>query len=159
MDAATWVNCRADFAFDGALVDLLVPGTDPADWEFFWAALRASPFKLRVFRESESIPLPESAAWVFAERQAASVMASVLVGVVTANCHFFGDNVELDIDPREVVNETAFESVLELMRFVAAAVRRPVYAVAEGGTLAFAFLRVSADGQAAFLPSGSVTQF
>jgi hypothetical protein len=158
VNAATWANCRADFAFDGALVDLVVPGTDSTDWESFWAALRASPFGLRVFREGEPIPVPESAAWVFAERQAVSVMATIEAGAVTANCHFFGGDVELDVDPREVVSETAFESVLELMRFVAAAVRRPVYAVAEGGKPVFAFLRVSADGQAVFLPAGSVTQ-
>ena len=27
VDAATWDNCWADFAFDGALIDLLAPGT------------------------------------------------------------------------------------------------------------------------------------
>ena len=81
---------------------------------------------------------------------------SVLSGTVTANCHFFGGDLELDIDPREVVTAAAFESVLAIMRFVAVAVRLPVVAVAEGGTPAYAFLRVSPDGQAAFLRAGSV---
>ncbi len=83
-------------------------------------------------------------------------MVSVLSGTVTANCHFFGGDLELDIDPREVVTEAAFESVLAVMRFVAAAVRIPVVAVAEGSTPAYAFLRVSPDGRAAFLRAGSV---
>ena len=77
MDPATWTNCRADFAFDGALVDLLVPGTGPAEWEAFWAALRSGPFELRAFREGEPIPLPETAAWIFAEQEHAPVMVSV----------------------------------------------------------------------------------
>jgi len=80
----------------------------------------------------------------------------VLSGTVTANCHFFGGDLELDIDPREVVAESAFESVLAVMRFVAAAVGMPVVAVAEGGTQAFAFLRVLPDSQVEFLRAGSV---
>jgi hypothetical protein len=46
--------------------------------------------------------------------------------------------------------------VLAIMRFVAAAVRLPVVAVAEGGNPANAFLQVSPDGQAAFLRAWSV---
>jgi hypothetical protein len=76
----------------------------------------------------------------------------VLSGAVTANCHFFGGDLKLDIDPREVVSQEAFESVLAVMRFVAAAVRRPVLAVAEGGSPGYAFMRASPDGQAVFLP-------
>jgi hypothetical protein len=151
--AATWANCRADFVFDdGALIDLIAPSTGPAEWEAFWTALRAGPFRLQAFRDGEAIPLPESAGWVFAERQVASVLVSVLAGTVTANCHFLGGDLELDIDPREVVDEAAFDSVLALMRFVAGAVRLPVLAVAEGDHPAYAFLRVSPDGHAVFLP-------
>jgi hypothetical protein len=156
--AATWANCRADFAFDGALVDLLVPGTRHDEWEAFWAALRAGPFTLAAFRDGEPIPLPESACWVFAEREVASVMVSVLAGDVTANCHFFGGDLELDIDPREVAGAEAFESVLSIMRFVAAAVGLPAFATMEGGTREHAFLRVSPDGQAEFLPPRSFRQ-
>ena len=158
MEAATWDACRADFAFDGALIDLLAPGTGDAEWEAFWVALRGGPFGLRAFRDGEPIPLPESAAWAFAEREVASVMVSVLSGTVTANCHFFGGDLELDIDPREVVGPAAFESVLAVMSFVAMAVGLPVVAAAEGGFPAYVFLRVSPDGQAAFLRAGSVRQ-
>lgn len=91
---------------------------------------------------------------MFAERGVASVAVSVRSGTVTANCHFCGGDLELDIDPREVTNAAAFESVLAVMRFVAAAVRLPVVAVAEGGTPAYAFLRVSPDGQAEFVGLG-----
>lgn len=155
MESATWDNCRNDWAFDGALVDLLVPGTGQAEWEMFWTALRSGPFELRAFRDDETIPLPESAAWVFAEREVASVMVSVVSGTVTANCHFFGGDLELDVDPREVTNEAAFASVLAVMRFVAAAVRLPAFTVAEGYSPAFAFLKVSPDGAATFLPVNS----
>jgi hypothetical protein len=155
VEAATWDTCRADFAFDdGALIDLLAPGTGDAEWEAFWVALKAGPFVLHAFRDGEPIPLPESAAWAIAERQVASVVVSAQSGMVTANCHFFGGDLELDIDPREVTTEAAFESVLSIMRCVADAIRLPVIAVAEGGSPAYAFLRVSPEGQADFLWAG-----
>ena len=155
MKPATWANCRADFAFDGALVDLLVPGTGPDEWEAFWSALRSGPFELRAFRDGQPIPPPESAAWFFAEQQEANVWVSARSGSITANCHFFGGDLKLDIDPREVVGEESFESVLAVMRFVAAAVGRPVFAVPEGGSPRCAFLRVLPDGRAEFLPAGA----
>ncbi|MBA4017755.1 MAG: hypothetical protein C0483_11325 [Pirellula sp.] len=100
--------------------------------------------------------LPDSAAWALTERQVACVMVSVRSGAITANCHFFGGDLDLDIDLREVITEEAFESVLAIMRFVAAAVRLPVVAVVEGSAPGYAFLRVSPDGQASLLPAGSV---
>jgi hypothetical protein len=152
MQPATWKNCRKDLTFDGALVDLLVPGTGPTEWEAFWTALRSGPFELRAFREGAPIPLPDTAAWFFATTEEAGVMASVRSGTVTANCHFFGGDLKLDIDPREVTSAAAFESVLALMRFLAAALGREVFATAEGGTPKYAFVRVSPDGRAEFLP-------
>jgi hypothetical protein len=156
VEPATWDNCRADFVFDGAFIDLIVPGTGFGEWEAFWSALKAGPFELRTFREGASIPLPESAAWIFAEREAAPVFVSVLSGTVIANCHFNGGDLQLDIDPREVINEQAFESVLKVMRFVARAVELPMLAVIEGGSPEYAFVWVSPDGQAEFRRSGSV---
>jgi hypothetical protein len=157
VEAATWSNCRADFAFDGALIDLLAPGTGLAEWEAFWVALRAGPFGLQVFREGEQIPLPETVAWIFAEQEEVSIMVSVLSGTITANCHFSGGDLKLDIDPREVTSAAAFESVLAVMRFVVSAVQLSVFAVAEGSRPEYAFIRVSPDGQAVFLPSGSIS--
>ncbi len=157
MEPATWANCRADFAFDGALVDLRVPGTGPAEWEAFWAALREGPFKLRAFRDGEPIGLPESISWVFAEQEIAWVGVSVLAGTVTANCYFHGGDLELDVDPREITSDSAFESVLTVMRFIAAAIRLPVLAGTEGFTPPYAFIRVTPDGQAEFLRAGSIS--
>lgn len=152
MQPATWKNCRRDLAFDGALVDLLVPGTGPAEWEAFWKALRSGPFERRAFRDGAPIPLSETAAWFFAACEDGTAWVSVLSGTITANCQFFGGDLKLDVDPREVTGEAAFESVLVVMRFLAAALGLPVFATSEGGTARHAFIRVSPDGRAEFLP-------
>ncbi|KAF0244006.1 MAG: hypothetical protein FD180_2895 [Planctomycetota bacterium] len=149
--SANWENCRAEFEPDGGLVDLIAPGTTAAHWEEFWAGLRSGPFDLRVCRDNAPIPVPETAEWCLREQNTACVYASVLAGNVTANCHFFGGDLELDIDPREVLNEAELNSVLSLMRLVAAAVRLPVLATPEGGGAERAFLRVLPEGRAEFL--------
>jgi hypothetical protein len=145
---ATWEDCRADFAFDGGLIDLLVPGTDDPDWEVLWTGLKSGPFEVKAFRDGEETPLPDSAMWAIAEREAANVLASVRSGAVTANCHFFGGEVELDIDPREVIGPAEFESVLAIMRVMAAATGRPTHAAGEGAGAVHAFLRMTPDGRA-----------
>lgn len=157
MEPATWANCREDFVFDGALLYLIVPGSGTAEWEMFWEALKYGPFGVQVFREGVPIPLPESVAWIFAEREQAPVMVSVRVRGVTVNCHFNGGDLKLDIDPREVTNESAFEAVLGVMRFIATAVRLAVFVVpGPGSPPDYPFLRVSPDGKAEYLPAGSV---
>jgi hypothetical protein len=159
MEPATWKNCRAEFAYDrsqGAFIDLVAPGTGPAEWEAFWSALRACPFEVLAYREHEPIPLPESAAWMFAEQEVASVYLCIVADGVTANIsHFSHSEIRMHIDPREVLEDSAFESVLSIMRFVAAAVRLPVVVHTEGGSAEYAFLRVTPDGQAEYLPARS----
>jgi hypothetical protein len=159
MEPATWKNCRAEFAYDrsqGAFNDLVAPGTGPAEWEAFWSALGAGPFEVQAYRDGEPIPLPESARWVFSHREEASYSLSISAGNVSAGCTFNEYDLKLHIDPRGVVGESEFESVLAIMRFVAAAVRLPVFAVTEGGSAEHAFVRVTPDGQAEFLPRRSV---
>jgi hypothetical protein len=156
METASWKNCRAEFVFDGGLIDLLVPGTGAREWESFWTALLSGPFEIQGCRDSLPWPLPQTLAEVSAECQVACIMVSVCSGAVTVNCHFFGPgDLELDIDPRQVVDEAAYQSVLAVMRFVASSVGLPVFATPEGGSAEYAFLRVSPDGETAYHPTSS----
>ncbi len=161
MEPATWDNCRADF--DREFVDLLVPDTDPAAWQAFWTALRSGPFEVQVSRALwESIPPPKSVAWIFdtQELDGSMTLAFLHAGPVSPFCCFNfaggdGDHPKLHVACEEVVSAEAFESVLAVMRFLAGALALPVLAVAELLGPEDAFIRVSADGQAEFLPSGS----
>src|SRR5688572_13714389 len=95
-EAATWTNCSPYFVFDGAWVDLIAVGTDLSEWESFVTELRSGPFTLECYRDGEAIPIPASACWALAERSVADVFMTVRAGVVSANCHFFGGDLELD---------------------------------------------------------------
>jgi hypothetical protein len=151
MESVTWDRCRNDFVFDGALIDILVLDADEVAWESFLTSLKSGPFEIACYRDGEQITTPESVAWVMKEREQASLMLSVLVDGLTANCHFFGGSeIELDIDPQDVANEAAFEAVLKLMRFVAHATALVVVATPEGSGRKGAFLTVQPDGEVAY---------
>ncbi|MDI9238009.1 hypothetical protein QLQ15_03700 [Lysobacter sp. LF1] len=146
---ATWDNSRAHFAPDGALIDLIVPGSGHArHWEALWTALRASSFELRATKDGVRIPLPETAACALAQRATVGVMATIDGGGMTANWHFFEGDIEVDLDPRDIGDERAFEFVLELMQTMANAIGLRVWATPEGGAVARAFLVAMRGGEA-----------
>lgn len=160
MEPATWENCRADF--DRAYVDLLVPDTGSAVWQEFWTALRSGPFEVLGLKGYDSIPSPQSVAWIFSKQQLERrmILAYVTSGAITPFCYFNfeggdGDYPKLHIDCLEMVSAETFESVLAVMRFLAGALGLSVLAVGEGDRPQDAFIRVSPAGQSMFLPSGS----
>lgn len=153
MEPATWARCRDGFLPHGGFIDLIVPGTEPDDWDAFWLALRCGPYRVTVSRDADVIPLPESAAWLVAENETARIQVSFRVGPVFASSLFLGGSyLEVYFDPRQVTDASSFDSVLELMRFIARAVGRPVLATMEGRNQeAEAFLRVTPQGAAEVL--------
>jgi hypothetical protein len=151
VEPATWHNCRSHIYGDGASLALMVPDSGLAGWEVLLWALKAGPFELRAFSENEPIPLPSSAAWAFTEqRDIRPVRVAVLAGAITANCRFFGGDIDLDIDPEQLTDEASFESMLAIMRIAAAALRLPVFAVS-ADQYTEPFLRVSPEGAAMLL--------
>lgn len=160
MALATWENCRADF--NRAYVDLLVPDAGPAAWQAFWTALRSGPFAVRLSQKFKSLPLPRTVEWIFDLQEVHDdmVTADVPSGPVTALCCFnYASNRDnaprLSIDCEQVVGPEAFEAVLVLARYLAGAIGKPVLAVAEILGPDDAFIRVSPDGQAEFVPEGA----
>jgi hypothetical protein len=150
-EPATWDNCRSHIEGGGVFIDLTVPDSGEAGWEVLLWALKAGPFELQTFSEDDPIPLPKSAAAAFVEqRDVQPVNVAIRAGAVTANCRFFGGDIDLDIHPEQVTDAAAFESMLAIMRFVAAALRLPVFAASYGRYDA-PFLRVSPDGTAMLL--------
>ncbi|HEX8911345.1 MAG TPA: hypothetical protein VF796_03220 [Humisphaera sp.] len=141
------------------LTHLVAPRTCGRDWETFLETMRAGPFRVGArFTGGGPAPLPTSAAAAFEAFESSPVYLTIECGSVVAHCHFFEPSAEvrLDIDPREVTDASRLESVLALMRHVAAALGRPVRATPESygpreDFERYDFLEVSPDGEAAML--------
>jgi len=121
-----WSQVERDFDWDGSLRDIYVRPAALEDWSVVCRVLKKLPgveFRL----DGEPAPFPEDIARVFAMRSVESPVLSVKLGAVTAVFHFFTeDEVECDIDPREVKSQIELDAVLAFLKKIGDAVAKPV---------------------------------
>jgi len=116
-----------DFDDDGALRDIYVLGTTIADWQAVWDMLREDAGRLTFAMDGTALEPPESVAEVFAHQGAHGFLASYRLGGVLLNCHFFTvEEIEFDLDPRDVDGP---DDVAALAQFMAALGRATAKAV------------------------------
>jgi hypothetical protein len=113
-----WSEYKREFSWDGSWRDIYVLNTKIDDWQDFINLLRNSEFPVD--------GLPDDLPSIFSDAEIRPLL-TINVGGVTLNCHFFRtEEIELDLDPREV---TEVEKANELFRFMEAigcALRKPV---------------------------------
>jgi hypothetical protein len=115
-----WETCQADFEWDGSLRDIYVLQTSIVDWDRLLDFLRNSGLPLIYEVDGASPPLPTGVASIFATRQDASPILKVDLRGMWLHSHFFTeDEIEFDLDPREVQDEIALARLLDFMRGVA----------------------------------------
>ena len=120
-----WAKVRGEFAFDGSWRDIFVQGTDPAAWQRVLDALRAGRYDLSYQRNNTPEELPARAEEAFPLEGECDRLLSVRFCGVLANCHFFRrDEIEFDIDPREVVSQPQLDALFGFMRCLADATGR-----------------------------------
>jgi hypothetical protein len=114
----SWDTCRRDFEPDGALRDIYVLDTNIKHWQRLFAAL-VSAYALEYSVDGESRPVPETVDEALRLRATASPSLHFRVAGIVVACHFFcTEQIELDIDPREVTSAAAFDEVLGLLRVI-----------------------------------------
>jgi hypothetical protein len=117
MAGVTWEQCRSDFAWDGSWRDLYVRGASVKKWSSFLGALPSWPYRTEYRIGGEKAPLPPDAGQVFRAKEKAASDLSIAVDAVVLNCHFFvEDELEFDLDPRQVDGAATFEALLGFMR-------------------------------------------
>jgi len=125
MPFLTWESVRDEFAFDGSWRDIYVLDTDMAGWQRMLDGLRAARYDLSYFRDSQTVELPARVEDAFPLEGECDRLLSVRFCGVMANCHFFTpDELEFDIDPREVVGQAQLDGVFGFMRCLAESVGR-----------------------------------
>ena len=121
-----WKKVRSTFEWDGSWRDLYVLDASLDDWQRLLDYLRASNHGLTFKRETEE-PLPDRASDAFVGADDVRPLLQVDIGGVVLNCHFFTeDEIELDLDPREVETDASAASVFGFMRGIGRAVGKPV---------------------------------
>lgn len=120
-------------AEDGALCDILVFDATVADWQSVIDALRTWATPPVYQRDQRPLPLPQRIEPLLADPESGHLL-SVTMNGVRFNCHFFDrDEIEFDIDPREVVDAGKMAVVGRFMALLGSVTGKAVVLVEEGG--------------------------
>jgi hypothetical protein len=122
-----WSQISADFEWDGSLRDIYVLGATEADWNNVLALLRGLEPPSFFTVDSVVQEMPRQVAAVFDLRKNHSPMLTVMVGAVWLNCHFFqGDDIEFDLDSRDISGSSQAEALASFMQLLGGATHKPV---------------------------------
>ncbi len=113
------LNQPADlWLVDGSLRDIYVLNTVADDWDALLTLAKAHPHEYRRDGVTQSLP---GRTYLFQDRDHSHLL-SVLAGSVRINCHFFvPEEIELDIDPREITGPEEHLAVLQFIEGLAGA--------------------------------------
>lgn len=123
MRELAWDAVRDEFTFDGSWRDIYILGTDMSAWQRMLDALKAAQYDLSYYRESRLVELPARAEDAFPMEGECDRMLSVRFSGLLANCHFFmPDEIEFDLDPREMSGQPQLDGLFGFMRCLAESV-------------------------------------
>lgn len=112
-----WKDCKRAFYVDGSLRDIYVHGTTRVDWDQFLKLL--SSLEAEGFVNGQLSQLPKQATEIFEQNGDTSFLAKFEISNVKLNCHFFTvDEIELDIDPKEVTSQQGLDAVVEILALI-----------------------------------------
>ena len=128
-----WERCKEDFRWDGSLRDIYVTPATLDDWRTVYPFLRDCPGAEYAVDGVVQDP-PVKVEHAFAIRSSASPILRIRVGGILVVCHFFSDDqIECDIDPREITSQPDLDALLGFMRRLGDTVRKPVLLTPENG--------------------------
>lgn len=110
-----WKQYQKEFEWDGSFRDIYIFGTSLDDWQKLLDFIRTGQYTFEYKVDNKPAGLPQQAALMF-EKESDRGLMSINIGNLLLNCHFFmTDEIEFDLDPREVKGE---KDLVELFTFL-----------------------------------------
>lgn len=129
--AMDWSFIAPDFKPDGSLRDIYILGTSIDDWARVWNVLTASGSLTFNVDGVSGIP-PADVREAFKLHASHSVTACYRLGKQQLNCHFFvEEEVEFDLDPRDVDGPVEAERLAQFLVVLGRATSKEVRLTAE----------------------------
>ncbi|WP_304186973.1 hypothetical protein [Phenylobacterium aquaticum] len=115
-----WKDVVSEFEWDGSWRDIYVVGATVDDWQRVLDALaRLSPSPT-FYIDGKPAPMPVSVKSLFEQRALSAPLLRLEVGHVGLKSHFFDEEeIEFDLDPREVKGPAELEALSDFMRLLA----------------------------------------
>jgi hypothetical protein len=130
-DQPDWQICKSDFAWDGSWRDIYVFGTTASDWEKLLRSLDDLADRAAFSACGAASELPrtfDQASWTVETRP----LLQLHIGPVLLCCHFFAeDEIEFDLDPRDVTDAAALDRILGFMKHLGELLGKAVYLTPE----------------------------
>ncbi len=128
-----WQTCKKDFEWDGSWRDIYVLQTTLGDWQVL-SNMLSKNYKISFQVNGSAQSFPASVDEVFAIQKRASPLLTLSVENIHVACHFFTpDEIEFDIDPREITSQSDLDALLGFLRFVGDTVNKPSLLTSENG--------------------------
>lgn len=122
-----WSQIASDFCLDGSLRDIYILDTSRDDWARVWDVLTIDPRKIEFKVNGELATPPTLVDEVFRLQETSSVLATYALGKQRLNCHFFTEEeVELDLDPRDIDGMVEVEQLATFLVTLGTATSREV---------------------------------
>ena len=111
-----WQDVKAIFEWDGSWLDIYVLKANPECWQKALDFVRAS-YPLVYGVDLDRAEFPREVTAIFSKRVEANTWLNIDVNGIDVACHFFTeDEIEFDLDPRHIDDETMFGHLCEFMR-------------------------------------------
>lgn len=140
-----YLDLVSEFEADGSLRDIYALDTSVTDWN---RLLNLSPSlgEAAYFRGGKAAPLPTSASSIFEDVDHSHLLQFSLGGPVI-NTHFFiADEIEFDLDPKEITSQVDLDLVLDFCASVGRGIQRDIRITPENDPDIF-YLRYSVKQQ------------
>ena len=112
----SWHQVRDEFDHDGSLRDIYVLNTTAAHWQRMFDWLRQSAYAVEFRRAGVPAILPATFNEAMAIAKTECALLSISLMSLNVHCHFFTpEEIELDVDPREIAGQTDLEALLAFM--------------------------------------------
>jgi len=152
-----WSAVAHEFEWDGSLRDVYVHDTSVAEWQVVLDAIRTRYPPLTFLAGGVPSELPEIAAEVFPlwARGAPPVLGFSVGGVQVA-CHFFTpDEIEFDLDTREVTGPDQLRAILTFLGTLSTLTGKPAVLTPENVSDEPIFRADPISGDAQYVPPPS----
>ncbi len=119
----------------GALLDAYVAGTTIEEWQRAIDTLRALGWPCSYTEDGDVVPMPANACALFTHAKERACLWQIRpLETLRINSHFFvEDEIEFDLDPREIGDEQHLEVVRGFLGTLGRALHKPVGLCIEGG--------------------------
>jgi hypothetical protein len=153
-----WEQVKTEFEWDGSLRDLYILDAGIRDWQKLIDRLRSSKYRLRYEVDDEVCQLPRSVGDLFLIRAECCPLLSIEVDGIRFNCHFFAEEqIEFDLDPREIDGEAKLQTLFRFMQFLGDSTSKRVVMTPENGAGITIFELLPGADEIRYTPCGRLS--